>query len=94
LDSLLEEIARPLHRELAGIVRDLLGPGLSSEAVRFCALSIMGQCVYYHHARAVLSRLYPEQKTGRDEIARLVTHITEFSLGGLKALAEKAGFKS
>jgi AcrR family transcriptional regulator len=93
LNSLLEEIARPLHRELAAIVRDLLGPEASSEDVRFCALSIMGQCVYYHHARAVLSRLYPEQKTGRDDIARLVAHITEFSLAGLKARTEKAGSK-
>jgi AcrR family transcriptional regulator len=94
LDSLLEEIARPLHRELAGIVRELLGPGATSEDVRFCALSIMGQCVYYHHARAVLLRLYPEQQTGRDDIARLVTHITEFSLAGLQARAEKAGSHS
>lgn len=87
LDSLLEEIARPLHRELAGIVRDLLGPAADDESVRLCALSIMGQCVYYHHARAVLARLYPEHKTGTNHVARLVDHITEFSLAAVKARA-------
>jgi AcrR family transcriptional regulator len=93
LDSLLEEIARPLHRELAGIVRQLLGSAAKNDDVRFCALSIMGQCVYYHHARAVIARLYPEHKSGADDIVRLVNHITEFSLAGLKARAEKTSAK-
>jgi TetR/AcrR family transcriptional regulator, regulator of cefoperazone and chloramphenicol sensitivity len=89
LDSLLEEIARPLHRELAGIVRELLGPAAREEDVRFCALSIMGQCVYYHHARAVLARLYPEHKSGAENVSRLVNHITEFSLAGLRQFAQQ-----
>ena len=93
LDSLLEEIARPLHRELSGIVRQLLGASADDDDFRFCALSIMGQCVYYHHARAVVARLYAEQKNGEDDIARLVNHIVEFSLAGLKDRAEKAGPK-
>jgi AcrR family transcriptional regulator len=89
LDSLLEEVARPLHRELAAIVRQLLGPAADDDAVRSCALSIMGQCVYYHHARAVLSRLYPEQTRNSENIARLVDHITEFSLAALGGLARR-----
>lgn len=90
LDSLLEEIARPLHRELAGIVRQLLGPAANDDDVRFSALSIMGQCVYYHHARAVLERLYPAHKNGAEDIVRLVDHITEFSLAGLRVRRAKA----
>ena len=89
LDSLLEEVARPLHRELAGIVRQLLGPSACDEDVRLCALSIMGQCVYYHHARTVLARLYPGHANNAD-MARLVDHITEFSLAALRALAPRA----
>jgi hypothetical protein len=87
LDSLLEEVARPLHRELVAIVRQVLGPAANDHDVRFCALSIMGQCVYYHHARTVLTRLYPEQGHGIEDVARLVDHITEFSLAGLRELA-------
>jgi AcrR family transcriptional regulator len=89
LDSLLEEVALPLHRELAGIVRLLLGATATDEDVRFCALSIMGQCVYYHHARTVLTRLYPEQKYGAEDVARLVDHISEFSLTALRELAQR-----
>jgi TetR/AcrR family transcriptional regulator, regulator of cefoperazone and chloramphenicol sensitivity len=89
LDSLLEEVARPLHLELAGILRRLLGAAARDDDIRLCALSIMGQCVYYHHARTVLARLYPEQSYGAEDIARLVDHITEFSLSALRDLAHR-----
>ena len=87
LDSLLEEVARPLHGELAGIVRQLLGSEPDDDEVRLCALSIIGQCVYYHNARNVLSRLYPEQCYEADDVARLVNHISEFSMAALKTFA-------
>lgn len=89
LDSLLEEVARPLHRELAGIVRQLLGPAANDGDVRYSVLSIMGQCVYYHQARAVIARLYPEYKNDAEDIGRLVDHITEFSLAALREIAQK-----
>jgi AcrR family transcriptional regulator len=89
-DSLLEEFARPLHRELAGIVRQLLGADACDDEVRLCALSIMGQCVYYHHARTVLARLYAAQDyDDAYAIAQLVDHITEFSLAALRTFARR-----
>jgi AcrR family transcriptional regulator len=94
LDTLIEDIARPLHRHLAAIVRQLLGAKASDEAVRWSALSILGQCVYYHHARMVLPRLYPEQGYAVDDITRLADHITEFSLAALREFSHsKTGKK-
>lgn len=89
LDTLLEDVAQPLHRELASIVRRLLGSSATDENVRLGALSVMGQCVYYHHARTVLKRLYPEQAYGAGDIARLVDHITDFSLAALQESARR-----
>ena len=89
LDTLLEEFARPLHQELASIVRELLGLRATDEAVRLCMLSVMSQCVYYHHARLVIRRLYPEQRYGAEDIARLADHITRFSLGALKDFSQQ-----
>jgi AcrR family transcriptional regulator len=88
-DSLLEEFARPVHHELASIVRKLLDSRASDEAVRLCTLSVMSQCVYYHNARSVIRRLYPEQKYGAEDIGRLADHITKFSLGALKEFSER-----
>jgi hypothetical protein len=72
-------------------VRELLGIGANDDDVRRCALSIMGQCVYYHHARAVIARLYPDHKNDVEGIADLVDHITEFSLAALRQIAQKRG---
>ncbi|HWP57621.1 MAG TPA: CerR family C-terminal domain-containing protein [Candidatus Acidoferrales bacterium] len=89
LDMLVEEVARPLHEELRAIVRELLGPRASDSAVRLCTLSILSQCVYYHHARAVIERLYPENKPAVKDVDRLANHITRFSLAALKAYAQR-----
>jgi AcrR family transcriptional regulator len=88
LDTLLEEVARPLHQELASIIRELLDSEVDDEAVRLCTLSVMSQCVYYHHARSVIRRLYPEQRYGVEDIARLADHIAKFSVGAMKAFAQ------
>jgi AcrR family transcriptional regulator len=88
LDALLEEVARPIHRQLATIVKELLGPGASESLARRCTLSVMSQCVYYHHAREVIRRLYPEQKYNPAEIEELAAHITRFSLAALREFAQ------
>jgi AcrR family transcriptional regulator len=82
-DTLVEEAARPVHQELASITRELLGSGADDEVVRRCTLSILSQCVYYHHARSVIRRLYPEQKYGLQDVDGLADHITQFSLAAL-----------
>lgn len=89
LDILLEQVARPLHRELSVIVREFLGANATDETVRLCMLSVLGQCVYYQHARAVLKQLYPEQGSSPDDIATIADHITDFSLAALRALSQK-----
>ena len=88
-DALVQEAARPLHIDMASIVRELLGSAATPESVRLCTLSIISQCVYYHHARTIIQRLYPEQKYGADHIEHLVAHITNFSLGALKEFAQQ-----
>ncbi|HEX2228928.1 MAG TPA: CerR family C-terminal domain-containing protein [Candidatus Binatia bacterium] len=88
LDSLVEEAARPVHEELASIVRELLGLEATEEAIRQCTLSIISQCVYYHHARAVIRRLYPEQQYGVEDIDRLAEHVAKFSLAALKEFSK------
>jgi AcrR family transcriptional regulator len=89
LDTLLEEVARPVHRELASILGEILGSGVSDDVLRRCTLSVMSQCVYYHHARTVIRRLYPEQKYDSGEIEQLAEHITQFSVAALRSLGKK-----
>src|SRR5918994_361428 len=90
-DTLVADVALPVHRELASIVRELLASKATEDAVRLCTLSILSQCVYYHHARSVLSRLYPQQEYGSQDIAQLADHITRFSQGALLHFAQGNG---
>ncbi|HJV97213.1 MAG TPA: CerR family C-terminal domain-containing protein [Albitalea sp.] len=88
-DLVLEQFAVPLHRTLNGIVRAILEPNASEETVRRCSMSIIGQCLYYQKARRAVQRLDPDFSYGPASIERLADHITDFSLGGLRALAQK-----
>jgi len=55
--------------------------------VRLCAFSVVSQCVFYHHCRSVVSRLFPREKAlDAAGIERLADHITRFSLAAMKHL--------
>ncbi len=84
LDIVVREHIRPLSDRLNGIVREIVGPGVSREAVMQNAMSIVGQCVFYRHAEQVIAKLAPSQKHTPRAIAKLADHITRFSLAGLR----------
>ncbi len=91
LDSLVEKIIRPMEQRLRAIVQELLGPGAKDEQIRFCQLSIIGQCLHHRHAQPVIKRLFPQQHYGPEDLKTLADHITRFSLNALKGLARPAG---
>lgn len=93
LDRLVKELIRPQQQLLAGIVRDLLGPEAPEDRVAFCTRSILGQCVFYLHARPVIQRLYPEFKDKLPEVETLAEHVLRFSLSGLHGFKDERGGK-
>lgn len=94
LDALVREQIRPIARELSGIVRELLGRGADEELVRLSGMSVVSQCLFYHHCRPVITRLYPRQKYDEADIDLLAAHITKFSLASLRRLALAGPSKS
>ncbi len=90
LDALVQSNIRPQCVLLMDIVRELLGPAASDERVRWSAGSVVGQCVFYHHSRPVVARLFPEQHYAPEDIERLAEHIAGFSAGALGALRASA----
>lgn len=86
LDSLVEERIRPMAGQLWQIVADILGCPLNHERVRLCAFSVVSQCVFYHHCRPLVSRLFPKElPDDAASIERLAEHITQFSLAAMKS---------
>jgi TetR/AcrR family transcriptional regulator, regulator of cefoperazone and chloramphenicol sensitivity len=91
LVSMVENVCRPLYEALQGVVSDLVGGKLSKPALGRAARSLLGQCVYYHHARAVLARLEPKLHFDAEEVDQHVEHIVTFTLGGLARLVGETG---
>jgi hypothetical protein len=78
---------RPEAELLMAIVRDLIGHDAAPQRVWRCTASIIGQCLFYHHARPVIKRLNLEQAYTPEAIEQLVDHIAQFSLAGLRQSA-------
>ncbi|MBI3607770.1 MAG: CerR family C-terminal domain-containing protein [Nitrospirae bacterium] len=84
LNGLVDDVIRPLWGQLESIVGELLGRRAEPKEIRLCAQSIIGQCVHYGRAKAVIVRLYPEQRFDSDGLKGLADHIMKFSLGALR----------
>src|SRR6266511_324295 len=89
LDTFVDQMIRPKAELLMSIVRDVLGHDANPRRVWRCAASIIGQCLFYHHARPVIKRLDPEQTYTPEALEDLVDHITQFSLAALKRFAQQ-----
>jgi TetR/AcrR family transcriptional regulator, regulator of cefoperazone and chloramphenicol sensitivity len=88
LDSLVEERIRPMAAQLWGIVAEILGCSPNDERVRLSAFSVVSQCVFYHHCRPVMARLFPKQAPlNQAGIEKLARHITRFSLTAMRGMA-------
>jgi AcrR family transcriptional regulator len=86
LDIMVAKGVRPQFEFLSQVVRELVGD-LPPERLRRLGASVVAQCLFYFHARPVITRLFPDLVFDDAEIAALAGHITAFSLAGLAAAA-------
>jgi AcrR family transcriptional regulator len=90
LDALVKDDFQPRCNQLQACVRVLLGPRADEQRVRLCVISLVSQWAFYHHARPVITRLYPAMKFAPQDIDALAGHIAEFSLAALKQLKKQS----
>ncbi len=83
LEVIVREHMRPLSEQLRAVIAPLLGPAPDERTLSFCGLSVVSQCFFYFHCRAVVSRLLPELPQGPAAVEPLTDHITRFSLAAL-----------
>jgi len=89
LALVVEHVIRPRSEVLHGIVGRIIGCRPDSPQTRLCVHSIVGQIVHYIHARPVIELLWPEFRMTPKRIEEIADHVTEFSLGALKAIKKK-----
>lgn len=98
--GLLEEVIppciEPIRRDLLATIAELLGRETSDPAVRFCHMSIMGQCfgplLRHRHRQQQPGRKASPPHRAEDlpstDPEVLAAHITRFSLAGLEAIRQ------
>jgi AcrR family transcriptional regulator len=89
LDHVIDAWIRPRFALLAEIVPRIVGRACGRLELHRLLLSIVGQCLVYRHARAVIDRLCPDVIAGPSELDATVAHIVRFCLAGLRHSAEE-----
>jgi hypothetical protein len=73
---------------LSEIIRELVGTDVPQRVIFQCARSIVGQILFYHFARTVIERVFPDERIDSAAIEELSAHVATFSLGGLREIAK------
>jgi TetR/AcrR family transcriptional regulator, regulator of cefoperazone and chloramphenicol sensitivity len=92
LSQMVRNSIHPLYLYLAEIVRDLLSMtpeqgDAPDETIFLCSMSVTSQCLNYFTSRHVIATLCPAEVSTSD-LEVLTDHITQFSLGGIRAIAD------
>jgi AcrR family transcriptional regulator len=90
LTEIAQQTVRPRLAALSEIIREIVGPDVSQQVVISCARSIVGQILFYHFARPMLVRVFPNEPFDASRLDELAAHITAFSLQGLHGIAPAA----
>lgn len=84
LDILIKEVIRPSFLMLVAIVKEILRERATEETAYLCAMSIVGQCLYFRNSPGIISRILKKEKFSQQEIMALAEHIAHFSLSALE----------
>lgn len=89
LDEIIREKVMSHHQLLLSIVGQYVGPN-SGKLLLQSASSVLGQILFYAHARPVIQRMQPET-LAPENLPALAEHIFQFSHAALTKLAESSG---
>jgi len=89
LERFFQSRILPMYKALDSICREFLGEGAPRWQVRFATRSVLGQCFYYRHFRALLTATEAGETFFPERLNELANHIVVFSIAGLKAQARE-----
>lgn len=84
---IVEQAVMPRLQYLSRLVAELLRCDLSDPRVKRCVISIQAQCVFYAPDK-FREAAFPGWPPSAAELARAADHIAEFSLAGIRRIAE------
>ncbi|MBN1435945.1 MAG: CerR family C-terminal domain-containing protein [Sedimentisphaerales bacterium] len=83
ITAIKRDVIGPLHQRTEALIKELLGPGATKDQVFYCQMSVIHQCMALGLRRMLhlTDTIATESK-----LKELATHITRFSLAGIKAI--------
>ena len=99
LDIIVQHQVQPRANELRSILMDILGPGIPDRTLAFCSANIWAMLLDHLLIQPILDRLSPHRPAALDTggengleigVQTFADHVTRFSLGGLKAVKQRA----
>lgn len=90
-NKVLDRYIRPHKDVLVDILYEIVGRKVPEKTILLCAMSILGQCVYYAAGRNIIVRIAPGNLPEEGQIDEIVAHVHRFSLGGLERIRQEYG---
>ena len=92
LDELINDVIGPSFLMLTEIVREICGRReAEDDAVNLCAMSILGQCLYFRTSSRIVNQMLKKKQFSPQEINDLAQHVYQFSLFALKNYFKTSG---
>ena len=82
-EAVLDRYIKPHKDLLAVIIIDIMGTDPGPEKFMPCAISIIGQCIYYALASPVIRKISADNAPTEENLDRLAEFVWLFSLGGI-----------
>ena len=83
-DDIVEIYIKPHRDALLSILAGLCDTTSLDPRLKPCAVSILGQCIYYAFAVPVIEKVAPECALTQENLDQLANHVYLFSLGGIR----------
>jgi hypothetical protein len=88
-NGLLKDLLMPTFIKLSSIVREIVGKKSTDQKVELCAMSIIGQYLYFRNAKPIIFRLRHKEAYSNEDIKEIADHIIIFSLQALNNYFKK-----
>jgi TetR/AcrR family transcriptional regulator, regulator of cefoperazone and chloramphenicol sensitivity len=93
LTETIEKLIEPINQDFKSILQEMLGSSASRQQIRFCHMSIMGQCfgpmLHLRHSKTEAAIPCPRDLSLNFDIEELAEHITQFSLAGINGIRQE-----
>lgn len=85
-ETILDKYIKPHKDRLVSILIAIMGSDAAPRILLPCAISIIGQCIYYALAEPVIAKIAEENRPVEGNLERLAEFVWLFSLGGIERI--------